>query len=143
MQNQSNAGVAQLAERELPKLEVMGSTPTARCFENSFGAQVRHCKRKRTLTYISTLRSRFFVIPSCASKIIVSKRRLAFFGHSTATSKKIRALTKILFHNVPQAETSAPTSEPLRTDKGFSVKKLIKIFARNLTRNDFQNRRTF
>lgn len=30
MQNQSNAGVAQLAERELPKLEVMGSTPTAR-----------------------------------------------------------------------------------------------------------------
>ena len=28
-----NAGVAQLAERELPKLEVMGSTPTARCFK--------------------------------------------------------------------------------------------------------------
>ena len=36
MQNQSNAGVAQLAERELPKLEVMGSTPTARCFEKFF-----------------------------------------------------------------------------------------------------------
>ena len=28
-----NAGVAQLAERELPKLEVMGSTPTARCLK--------------------------------------------------------------------------------------------------------------
>ena len=27
------AGVAQLAERELPKLEVMGSTPTARCLK--------------------------------------------------------------------------------------------------------------
>lgn len=57
-----NAGVAQLAERELPKLEVMGSTPTARCFAERFWAKKALLQKARTLAYVNTPRPRAFFV---------------------------------------------------------------------------------
>lgn len=57
-----NAGVAQLAERELPKLEVMGSTPTARCFAERFWAKKALLQNARTLAYVNTPRPRAFFV---------------------------------------------------------------------------------
>ena len=62
-----NAGVAQLAERELPKLEVMGSTPTARCFAERFGAKKTLLQKARTLLYANTPRPRAFFVSAFLS----------------------------------------------------------------------------
>ena len=79
------------ATLNVPKLEVMGSTPTARCFDKRFSVIAPPLQKPATLTYASMLQSAGFIVSAFCleNRCVKMKDPCAFrLAHKCVISKE-------------------------------------------------------